>query len=457
MTYFRSYFEKNNTIINNSEVNTSRNPTTEIYYGDGFSRFIFKIDFTNLINKINNGDVVIDENTKHFLNLTNTIFGDETFKGAKRGTGRKRSSSFDLILFKIDEEWDEGVGFDYEKIKFDLTYGNKTYSTKASNWFNRTTLDEWNEEGIYLSTPNIIDTIHFERGNENIHLDVTDYVNDIINGNEVNNGLGLAFDIPYELIEQMDEESVAFFTKYTQTFFEPFVESVFFDNVIDNRYDFVEKMNQNLYLYVTKGTNFIDLDDLPVVDILDPQKQVIINLDDLTVVKVRKGIYKVTFGLDGVICDGKRFFYDVWKNIIIDGVNVDNITQKFVPKPLSSKFNIGGNDTNLERYSIQFFGIKMNEQINIGDKRKISVNFKSINKSTPIVLDEVYYKMVIYEGKTEVIVHDWTIMDKSNENSFILDTTNYIPREYFISFKAKTYNEEIMYNKPINFEIVSEK
>jgi hypothetical protein len=43
MSYIRSYFEKNNTIVKNSQVNTAKNPTTEIYYGGGFSKFILDI------------------------------------------------------------------------------------------------------------------------------------------------------------------------------------------------------------------------------------------------------------------------------------------------------------------------------------------------------------------------------------------------------------------------------
>ncbi len=76
MSYFRSYFEKNNTIIKDSVVNTSKNPSTEIFYGDKFSKFIFKIDFEDLKNKITGGDYVITTGTTHTLNLTNTIFGD---------------------------------------------------------------------------------------------------------------------------------------------------------------------------------------------------------------------------------------------------------------------------------------------------------------------------------------------------------------------------------------------
>ena len=111
MSYYRSYFEKNNTVIKNSQTNTAKNPTTEIFYGSGFSKFIFKVDFTSLTERVVGGDYVIDNNSTHKLHLTNTIFGDETFLGAKRGTGRERTTSFSLIIFKLTESWDEGVGF----------------------------------------------------------------------------------------------------------------------------------------------------------------------------------------------------------------------------------------------------------------------------------------------------------------------------------------------------------
>jgi hypothetical protein len=94
MSYFRSYFEKNNTLIKNTQVNTSKNPTTEIFYGSAYSRFIFKIDLTELQSMIDNGDLVVNDNTKHYLKMTNTIFGDEGLKGQNRQTGRDRATSF---------------------------------------------------------------------------------------------------------------------------------------------------------------------------------------------------------------------------------------------------------------------------------------------------------------------------------------------------------------------------
>jgi hypothetical protein len=457
MSYFRSYFEKNNTIIKDSLVNTAKNPTTELFYGSGFSKYIFKVDFTELQNKVDNGDLIINEYTKHYLNLTNTIFGDETFLGAKRGNGRERTNSFDLILFKVNEYWDEGIGFDYSDEGYDFTAGNKTYDVRPSNWYNRTTLDTWAINGIYSTGATIIDTIHFDNGNENIDVDITDYVNEILISGNTNYGLGLAFAIAYQDLEFALDQSVAFFTKYTQTFFEPYVESVFLDNIEDNRNNFVEGATQKLYLYVTKGSNYYNLDSNPIVTIYDSNNNAIVSLSGLTTNHVRKGVYEVSFAITGITCDGKKFFHDKWSNLEIDGVELQDITQKFIPKPFTSKYSIGQNSLDSKNYKIQFYGIKQNDRIKRGEIRKIHVNFRSISSLKNDVLDEVYYRMFIYEGKTEVIVHDWTLMDVLNENSFILDTLVYIPREYFIEIKAKSFGEEIFYDDVIKFEIVSEK
>lgn len=456
MSYFRSYFEKNNTVIKNSLINTAKNPTTEIFYGTSFSKFLFKVDFTDLISKIDSGDYVIDENTRHTLNLTNCIFGDEGFKGQNRATGRDRATSFDLILFKINESWDEGVGFDYEDGGFDYTTGNKTYDQRPSNWYNRTTNNTWTDVGVYTTSPEIISTISFDNGNENINVDITDYVNGVLTG-DTDNGLGLAFSLIFEVLSPDNDQSVSFFTKYTQTFFEPFVESFFNDRIEDNRSEFAVNISQNLYLYVTKGGNFYDLDSLPTVDITDATNNPIFGLDELLVTKVKKGVYKVAFGIPINLCDGKKFYYDNWHNLSIDEVAIPDVIQKFVPKPYTSQYTIGANQTELERYKIQFFGVKQNEKIKRGEKRKIVVSFKSINDPKTALFNEVYYRMYIKEGRTNVTIHDWTQVDMTNENSFTLDTSIYIPREYFIEIKGKTHNEEIFYNNEIQFEIISEK
>jgi hypothetical protein len=296
-----------------------------------------------------------------------------------------------------------------------------------------------------------------DNGDENLDVDITDYVNSIVVSGNTNHGLGIAFSVLYQDLSPAIDQSVSFFTKYTQTFFEPFVETVFDDRIDDNRDNFIAEVNQNLYLYVTKGSNYYDLDSLPTVDILDYNNAVISGLGNLTTTKIRKGIYKVTFGLSGLLCDGKRFYFDKWKGLSIDGVSIDNLTQKFVPKPYTSLYTIGANPVELQRYVIQFFGLQLNEKIKSGENRKVVVTFRSLDYPKSVLFDEVYYRIFVKEGKTQVNVFEWTQLDKTNENSFFLDTSIMIPREYWVEIKGKTHNEEIFYKDLIKFEIVSER
>lgn len=455
MSYFRSYFEKNNTIIKNSSTNTAKNPTCEIFYGSSFSKFIFKLDLTDLKSKVDNGDYVLTTGTTHTLHLTNTIFGDETFLGADRGNGRERTSSFDLILFKIPESWDEGVGFDYEDV--DFIGGEKTYDARPSNWYDRTTNNRWTIEGVYSNNPEILSTLHFDNGDEDINVDITAYVNDIINGGN-DYGIGLAFPVNYQTISTEFDQSVSFFSMYTQTFFEPYIETFFDDVILDDRYDMATNDTQCLYLYVTKGSNFYDLDSLPVVDILDKSGTVITGLENLPTVKIRKGIYRVCVTINGALCPIKSFFFDKWKSLFINGVSITDVTQKFVLNPFDTLFSIGENNSDIKKYVVQYSGVKQNEKLKRGDIKKFIVNFRTINSpNVSFAFDDVYYRMYVKEGHTNVIVHDWTLMDKTNENSFFLDTTNYIPREYFIEIKGTINSEDIFYKEQIKFEIVSEK
>ncbi len=457
MSYYRSYFEKNNTIIKESQTNTAKNPTTEIFYGSSQSRFIFKVDFTDLKNKVDYDELVITTGTTHTLHLTNTIFGDEGLKGVNRTTGRDRAVSFDLILFKVTQYWDEGLGFDYADESWDYVENrNRTYDERPCNWFYRTTMNTWSNPGTYDTSPVILQTIHFDNGNEDINVNITNYVNGILTG-DTNHGLGLSFALVYQDLSLETDESVAFFTKYTQTFYEPYVESFFDDRIVDNRMNFIENMNQNLYLYVTKGTNFYNLDTLPTVDILDSNNTPIVGLTGKTTTLIKKGIYKVTFSLSGVVCDGKRFYFDKWKNLSLNGVSVSDVTQKFIPRTYSSEFSIGPNQTESQRYIIQFYGIKQLEKIIRGDIRKIVVTFKSIEKSKSILFEDVFYRIYVKEGVTQVTVHDWTYVDMTNENAFYLDTSYLIPREYYLEIKGKTHTEEIYYNESIKFEVVNEK
>ncbi len=166
MSINNSYFSRNNTIVHNSYVNTGRNPVMQLYYGDGgigapfgFSRFIFDLDLTLLREKLLTGIISTGctDNITHVLKMTNTSSFSQDLLNTSMPDGSLRSTSFDLILFRIPPKnfdpaqpqyWDEGVGYDFFDVP-DLLGPNRAFSVRPSNWYQTTTIDTWEVPGVY--------------------------------------------------------------------------------------------------------------------------------------------------------------------------------------------------------------------------------------------------------------------------------------------------------------------
>jgi hypothetical protein len=78
------------------------------------------------------------------------------------------------------------------------------------------------------------------------------------------------------------------------------------------------------------------------------------------------------------------------------------------------------------------------------------------NKQLPNV--DGQYRVYVREGQTEVIVQDWTKLNRTpNEYYFIFDTRDKIPNEYFVDIKVTTSGQVNIYKQQINFQIVNQK
>jgi hypothetical protein len=162
----------------------------QLYYGDGglanpigYSRFIFDLDLTLLREKLATGIISTGctDNMRHILKMTNTSSFSEDLLNTSMPDGSLRATSFDLILFRIPprdldpnqpQYWDEGVGYDFYDIP-DQLGPNRAYSNRPSNWFQTTTIDNWEQSGVYnnmnlgpmpFSGLTIVDIQHFEFG-----------------------------------------------------------------------------------------------------------------------------------------------------------------------------------------------------------------------------------------------------------------------------------------------------
>ena len=510
MSIFRSYITKNNTIISNSYTNTGRNPVTELNFGaqdipsgpliipfsgsqiysGGFTRFIFNIDLDSLINNIKDGLITTacTDNMTHYLQMTNTSSFQEELLNTKMTTGRRRATSFDLILFRIPytdgdfgdpQYWDEGVGFDFNEFNLatvnnqggssPLTYVNdRSYSDRPSNWFKTTTITDWSQPGIYDNKNNgfinfsdlyIVDRQHFEFGNEDINFDMTDEINSIIDGTLTDvTGWGVAYLPDVENITGLTETySVAFFTRHTQTFYQPYLLTTYDDLIQDDRNNFVKNQTNKLYLYVYQNGNLVNLDEFPVVTILDKNDEpVVLNLVSCP---RTKGIYEVVvpavFNSYNTPCE----FYDIWANLKLNGENLPNITNQIILKNVGSKIQASSQSNTPEVFGFDFYGIKQDEKILNTDIRKVGVIIKKAYSTQTLLSDvDAYYRIYVREGTTEVQVQDWTKINRTpNEYYFIFDTTDKIPNQYYVDLKVNISGQKDTYKKQLTFQIVNKK
>lgn len=486
MSIHKSYFDKSCTLLYNSYVNTSRNPIVELFFGRvdtsstplGFSRYIFNIDLSKLQEKVSQGIISTTCNSysgiTHKLRMTNTSFFDEELLNDKTSQGRRRATSFDLVLFRIpqNQNWDSGVGYDYYDFKTN-PLNDKSYSDRPSNWFQKTTLSGWTTPGLYSNTNSvtgngvnytgltIIDTQHFEFGDEDIEFDMTSEINSILSGATVDvTGWGIAFLPDIENISGLTENySVGFFSPYTQTFYEPFLETTYDDLILDDRNNFINKSSNNLYLYIYENGVPINLDSTPTVDILDLNGDPVEEFTGLTTCLVTEGVYKVTlnnFTTDSVPC----LYYDLWKGLFINGNEIDDIENEFAVLPKSNRYQIGTTTENPKLYGFSFDGIKQSEKILNTDIKKVNVTIKQAYSSKSVLNTvKAYYRIYVREGaNTEVQVQDWTRINRTTDGHyFIFDTRDKIPNEYFVDIKVVSDKNTDTYKRELQFQIVNKK
>ena len=498
MSIHKSYFKRNDTLIYNSYTNTGRNPVVELFFGrvdnlsspKGFSRFIFDLDLSLLESKLNSGQISTGctSDMTHTLRMTNTSSFDEELLNTTWSNGRRRATSFDLVLFRIpkisgstgdSQTWDEGVGQDYynaaafnssstSTIKGNLET-DKAYSDRPASWYQRTTVNNWSVPGLYdnsnsnlisglnYSGLTIVDTQHFEFGNEDIEFDMTNEINNILTGATTGvTGWGVAFVPDVENITGMTENySVGFFSRHTQTFYEPFLETTYDDLILDDRYTFYEKVSNKLYLYTYVNGNPIKLDNDPVVEIYDSNDDLI---ETLTACTRDLGVYEITVSpitASTVPC----MYYDKWTQLSYNGESISDVENEFVVYSNDGYFTIGTRTEEPAIYGFSFSGIKQNEKIINTDIRKVNVDIKKAYTAKEVLKHvDAYYRIYVKEGNIEVQVQDWTQINRTADGYyFVFDTRDKIPNEYFIDIKVNTDREVNTYKRELQFQIVNKK
>ena len=451
MSIFRSYLRKNNTLVQGNHTNNSQNPVAEISYGTPdkqVSRFIFDINLDDLIKNINEKGISINRIKKHTLRFTNTISVAVEYAGKLSYSPQiQRASSFDLDLYKIDEEWDEGSGYDF-------IYNNVVMSTadQASNWYNSKTNNPWINVGSYTSgTTEIIATQHFDKGCENLEIDVTNYINSILSGS-TSNGFGLKFSDRFEGIVTDLRHAVAFHTKNTNTVYEPYLETLIDDEIFDDRKCFFLDEDNKLYLYLD-NKHINKTVNVNYVDIFDYNNKIYTRILTDDIVKVEKGIYKIQLNISSEDYPDNVMFTDVW-NLTINNKEINYTNDFYILSTIISEEYY-----NPDNYHFSFKGLLDGENISTNETRKVIVNLNSLYPDgNNFVLNDIEYRIFYRVGsKYEIDIIPYSKLNRNNKHYFFkLDTSWLIPQEYFIQLRYIT-NNMITTKTEKSFNIVSNK
>jgi hypothetical protein len=465
MSTFRSYILKNVTLIADNQTNNSQNPVCEISYGTTnkqVSRFIFDIDLTELSSRITDGFINPNRIVKHILHMTNTISYAPQYLGHKSYTQAiNRATSFDLDVFNINQDWDEGSGYDF--IYDDTIIANPII--EASNWYSARTNTLWTKSGAYISgVTQIIAIERFEKGNESLDIDITNYINQRLFGTGYTGtsaftgssyGLGLKFPDNFEAEETAYREAVAFHAKNTNTWYEPYVETIIDDTITDDRnYFYLDKSN-DLYLYVNIGAFSQDI-IVNKVDIYDYEDNLIDILSGISIINVSKGIYKINYFVDSQNYPDAVLFKDVW-TVTINGRQSEHTGEFYLISPDKYYTFNQSNQIQFDNYFFYFWGIGERENITSGVVKKIKLTIKElyVNQNNFLPLDIEYRLFTTVSSKYEIDVIPFTSVNRTNTGyEFNLDTSWLIPQDYHLQIRLK--NGNYYENKQtLSFTIVS--
>ena len=248
--------------------------------------------------------------------MTNTIFNNDALLGKDTlFNAATRANSFDLIAFKMGQDWDAGVKFDTKGVsnwcygRTNIVWSGGTYdnyvgvptcgiyegsSGASASDYTRYALFPYTAMTNTTATT-MIATQHFARGNEDLDMDVTEVINDMLTGTSLtpvglssgqyqpiqnvaqedaftgvkNYGIGIAFNPRYEIIRTDEKRYVGFFNQNTNTFFEPYIETTFLDTIIDDREKFYMGKQNRICLYVNVASEPTNLDNLPGAVVYD--------------------------------------------------------------------------------------------------------------------------------------------------------------------------------------------
>lgn len=468
MGRFRIYPEKSNTIASGyyEHFNAGFNPGTLLWYGGigrraSISRYLIQFDLSELESKLNSKEINSDYVSSYRLKMTNVVPDEELlesdFEFDRRG--KKIASSFDLIAFPINKSWDQGRGYDLLGTEYIKISEGDTNLTGYSNWNYATSTSPWDEPGIFTNPTGstavtYYATQHFDVGDEDMDMDITDFVNDWLSGGSQNNGIAIAYAREFELNSGSTRYLSRFYTEKTNTAFKPYVEVVYDNQVVeDDRLRVANNRTSRLFLNVFSGNSTANYFSAGTVDIKTMSNSNVIT--GLTPTQLTKGVYYVDIFMSAATKNQR--YKDVWNNITFQpGVDQQNFEQQF--QILGNYYNNFPRETN--EYVVSLYGLSNNEILKRGEVIRVYADTRvEYSTKSPNEYYGLEYRLVQNEI-TEVIPwskFNYIVLDNCSKEFFDLDTDWLLPNQnYTIELRVNELGTKRILDEDIYFRIANE-
>ena len=400
------------------------------------SRVLIKFPIDSLQSDINGG--IIPSNSSYFLNLYN-VRHSETLP-----------TQFTVEIKPVSGSWSEGVGLDMEEYT-DIDYANWISGTSTTGWIN--------QGGDYYT--GYTKTAYFDKGNEDLSVNITDIVGLWLSGTIPNNGLGIMLSSSQESSTLRSYYTKKFSARSSEYWFKrPNLEVRYPDAKFDDRGNFFASSSlasasdnlNTLYLY-----NYVrgKLSDIPsvgqgniYVDLYDSGSNSKINATAFTGGWCSNGIYSASVYAN----TSASYLYDVWyvgtdqfhtgSSITVKNFN----SSDYIPneKRIISITNLKELYSSNEIYTFRLYVRNYDWSPNI-----YTVATKDIEKE---YLKNLYYRVYRVADGLEVIAHNATSSTQHTNvsydlqgNYFKLDMRLFEPGYmYAINFYEKNDNNNIV-------------
>lgn len=471
MSVYRIYPSKSNTIASGSAfefINSSQNPVSDLFYGGGFfdsgiyrenniSRMLLYFDLNSLVEKFNDLTINSDKVTSYKLVLKNSVPSDKILVPEYQNAtiNKAIASSFDLIAFPINKEWDEGRGYDLFDISYLLKSSGNLRLTGYSNWNFAKSNDPWDEPGVFSNptgSTTYYSTQHFQLGSEDINMDVTNIVKDWLSGGSQNHGIAIAYSRPIELESGNTRNISSFFTQKTNSAFKPYLEINYDQTIKDDRNTVTNNRPCRLFLYTFSGNQAVNYYSAGTVSIKSQNNNVIYS--GLVPTQLSKGVYYVDVWMSAAT-PGQRY-KDVWQGVTFQpGYDRTDFTQFFDINPNYYT----NNSRSINDYVVTTYGLNNNDTLQTDELIRIyadtRVNYSLKNPKTDFGLE---YRLSM-NNVIELI--PWTpcncaIIDNCAKSFLDLDTSWLLTNQnYQITFRINELGTRRIIAEKLNFKIVN--